>query len=332
MYIVHIVQYTNRAKDRLTFCSMEKTRESSPFHTLVYIRITLSVCLYSSPQAAFSMPSAERRERCSKFSKHRRGVSCCPKPLTGVDTRLFLLPFLHPAGSRFSDNKTGKEGGCDRETLPSESWPLGSRNSPTTLTCRLVCLRAWAGSSGLPSPVFSHLTHGQAGRVCPHPERAPGRFLARLPMPFSPEGVMHIDTRVGSGLRFIATHRATEQFATLPDGAERARARKPFPSGPTPGAELTCPMGIDFTRHHPTRVGFSLRDLSDFSFELVGLLTVQSAGLAHFTRLHLAQTLKEQDTARILLADGDNPGSHLVGHGGIHAPDMAPDLLITPLP
>ena len=153
-----------------------------------------------------------------------------------------------------------------------------------------------------------------------------------MPMPFLPEGVMHIDTRVKIGLRFIATDQASEQFATSPHGAGRARTGKPFPSGPAPRAELTRSMGIDFTRYHAYRIRFVLRVVSDFPFELVGLLAIESAGLAHLPRLHLAQALKQQHTPGILLTDRDNPGCHLMRHGVIHPLDMPPDLLIASFP
>ena len=151
-------------------------------------------------------------------------------------------------------------------------------------------------------------------------------------MPFLPEGVMHIDARIEIGLRFIATGRAAEQLATPMNGAALPSTRKPFSSGSTPTAVLAGSMRIDFTRHHPHRIRFVLRVVSDFPFELVGLLAIEPPGLTHGSRLHLAQALKQQHTTGILLTDRDNLGCHLMGDGVIHPLDMTPDLLIASFP
>ena len=150
-------------------------------------------------------------------------------------------------------------------------------------------------------------------------------------MELTPEGVMHIDTGIEIGLDLIATDLAAEQLAAPAHGAVRARAGKPFPSGATPRAELARSMSIGFTRHHPHRIRLRLCAVSDFALELIGLLAIELARLAHRSRLHLAQTLKNQHTARILLADRDDLACHLVGHAVIHALDMAPDVLVAPL-
>src|SRR5258708_28853204 len=56
-----------------------------------------------------------------------------PTLRTNDGQKKFLPPFLHRASSRFSDNRTGEEGGHDREASPFESWPLWSSSSPITL-------------------------------------------------------------------------------------------------------------------------------------------------------------------------------------------------------
>ena len=151
-------------------------------------------------------------------------------------------------------------------------------------------------------------------------------------MPLLPEGVMHIDARIEIGLRFIATGRTAEQLATPMNAAALPRTRKPFSSGSTPTAVLAGSMRVDFTRHHPHRICFVLRVVSDFPFELIGLLAIEPPGLAHGSRLHLAQALKKQHTPGILLTDRDNLGCHLMGDGVIHALNMTPDLLIASFP
>src|SRR6516165_7539095 len=145
-------------------------------------------------------------------------------------------------------------------------------------------------------------------------------------------GVMHIDARIEICLRFIATGRTAEQLATPLDGAGLPGTRKPFSSGSTPTAVLAGSMRIDFTRHHPLRIRFVLRVVSDFPLELVGLLAIEPPGLTHGSRLHLAQALKQQHTTGILLTDRDKLGCHLMGDGVIHPLDMTPDLLIASFP
>jgi hypothetical protein len=72
-----------------------------------------------------------------------------------------------------------------RESMESESYSRWTSNSPTTLTCSLVCERAWAGSKGFPSPAISHLVSSQTGRSA-------AAFGSRLPMKLVKKAMMHI--------------------------------------------------------------------------------------------------------------------------------------------
>src|SRR5215470_6617913 len=45
-----------------------------------------------------------------------------------------------------------------------ERAPFGPATSPTTFNWMLICIRAWPGSPGLPSPGFSHPTSSRTGR------------------------------------------------------------------------------------------------------------------------------------------------------------------------
>src|SRR5215472_17985501 len=218
-----------------------------------------------------------------------------------MDRRSFYRPsFIQPVLGSLTTEQVKKEV-SRRVTSPSESWPLWSSSSPITFH---VC--SFADGPGTdqrvcpprPSPIRPLAGQG----VFPHPDRLLRRgLLTRLPMPFLPEGVMHIDARIEIGLRFIATDRAAEQLATPMTGAALPRTRKPFSSGSTPTAVLAGSMRIDFTRHHPHRIRFVLRVVSDFPFELVGLLAIEPPGLTHGSRLHLAQARKpaahNRDTA-----------------------------------
>src|SRR5215469_12105239 len=109
--------------------------------------------------------------------------------------------------------------------------PRQTNSSPTTLTCSLICERAWAGSVGLPSPAFSHPTCSRTGRSA-------ARFLARLPMPITEEAVMHIAGRVEVGMALVVTNGAAEELApTARDPLPRHQA-EPQPFGSTTGTIL----------------------------------------------------------------------------------------------
>ena len=203
-----------------------------------------------------------------------------------MDRRSFYRPsFIQPVLGSLTTEQVKKEV-SRRVTSPSESWPLWSSSSPITFH---VC--SFADGPGTdqrvcpprPSPIRRGTPY-RASFLTRDPLLRRG-LLARLPMPFLPEGVMHIDARIEIGLRFIATGRAAEQLATPMNGAALPRTRKPFSSGSTPTAVLAGSMHIDFTRHHPHRIRFVLRVVSDFPFELVGLLAIEPPGLTVGARL-----------------------------------------------
>ncbi len=60
------------------------------------------------------------------------------------------------------------DSGAVRESIQTGTCPRWTSASPTTLTCMLICIRAWPGSAGLPSPGFSPTTCSRRVRACHH--------------------------------------------------------------------------------------------------------------------------------------------------------------------
>src|SRR5689334_7197113 len=111
------------------------------------------------------------------------------------------------------------------------TYPLWTNRSPTTLTCSLVCERAWAGSMGLPSPDISRLTSSQTGRSA-------AWFHRRLPMELAEKAVMHIHAGVEVGMTLVAAHGAKEEFASFAWHALAGLVREPHATTATPRAIL----------------------------------------------------------------------------------------------
>src|SRR5260370_42487463 len=84
--------------------------------------------------------------------------------------------------------------GYVRESTRAGTCPLGTSDSPTTLTCMRICIRAWPASAGCPSTGFFPPTCSRRERVAS--TTALGslgrRLLAWLPMPLAIERAMHI--------------------------------------------------------------------------------------------------------------------------------------------
>src|SRR5215469_3391873 len=137
------------------------------------------------------------------YTKHGRGVNCWPDLKTEPDNRSFWRPMAIPPARDAPPFQQVKAMGRVREGMASASSPRWTTSSPTTLTGSLVCERAWAGSSGLPSPAFSRLAFSQTG-VQPLP-------LARLPVELAEEAVMHIDAGIEVGMTLVATGGAEEE-------------------------------------------------------------------------------------------------------------------------
>ncbi len=127
-----------------------------------------------------------------------------------------------------------------RESTRAGTCPRWTSDSPTTLTCMLICIRAWPASSGCPSTGFFPPTWGRRERVAsnialPSVGR---RFLAWLPMPLAIERAMHIHARIEVGIRLVVTHRAPKQLAPLLFDAGAAPVGEPLPLGAASGAIL----------------------------------------------------------------------------------------------
>src|SRR6266446_487842 len=84
--------------------------------------------------------------------------------------------------------------------------PRWTNSSPTTLTCMLTCIRAWAGSQGLPSPAFSHPT-------CSRTRRSAAFLCSRLPMILTEEAVMHIHRGIEVGMALVVANGTKEELA-----------------------------------------------------------------------------------------------------------------------
>src|SRR5260370_11235483 len=127
--------------------------------------------------------------------------------------------------------------------------PRQTNSSHTTLTCSLICERAWAGSSGLPSPAFSHPTCSRTGRSA-------ALWCSRLPVKFTKEAVMHIAGRIKVGMALVVTNGAEKELAPTALDPLACLRREPHAFGSTTGTILRCAMPIDFDAHYPFFIPF----------------------------------------------------------------------------
>ena len=157
------------------------------------------------------------------------------QPLSKTGDRDGQKPFLPPS------NRPAPQRSCHIPECYDLRWcprgdagwnvPRWTNRSPTTLTCSLVCERAWAGSPGLPSPAISRLTSSQTGRSA-------ARFHAQLPMELAEEAVVHIHAGIEVGMALVATGGAKEQFAAFAWHPLTGHQGEPHPLGATPGTIL----------------------------------------------------------------------------------------------
>jgi hypothetical protein len=97
----------------------------------------------------------------------KRGVNRCPNLLTDLDKSCFCRPgSVRPASVPSAFQQVISPGGVFK-TMQIGTSPSRTNRSPTTLSCLLICRRAWAGSAGLPSPAFFHPTFSRIERVQP---------------------------------------------------------------------------------------------------------------------------------------------------------------------
>jgi len=84
-----------------------------------------------------------------------------------------------------------------RESTRVGTCPRWTSDSPTTLTCMLICIRAWPASLGCPSTGFSPPACSRRERIATNTATCSlgRRLLSWLPMPPSIERAMHIHVR-----------------------------------------------------------------------------------------------------------------------------------------
>src|SRR5215469_6270599 len=132
-----------------------------------------------------------------------------------------------------------------------------------------MCLRAWAGSQGLPSPAISRLTSSQTGRSA-------ALLCKRLPMKLPEKAVMDIAGGVKVSMALVVTHGAKKELASFPCDPLSRLVREPHALATTTRAILGRAMGIDFDADYSYRIRLFFRQLIDFAFQLIGLFTIQS--------------------------------------------------------
>jgi uncharacterized membrane protein len=138
-----------------------------------------------------------------------------------------------------------------RESTRAGTCPLRTSASPTTLTCMLICIRAWPARARCPSTGFFPPTCSRRERVASNTAlRSLGRWLlAWLPMPLAIERAMHIHARIEVGIRLVVTHWASEQLAPPRLDALAAKVREPLPLGAAAAAILAGAMRIHLDGH-----------------------------------------------------------------------------------
>ena len=151
--------------------------------------------------------------------------------------------------------------------------PRWTNSSPTTLTCMLTCIRAWAGSQGLPSPAFSHPTCSRTGRSA-------ALLCSRLPMILTEEAVMHIRGSIEVCMALVVARGSEKELAPFADDPLPCLIREPHALTATTRTILRGPMWIDFHAHHSYGIGFFFGELIDFAFQLVGLYAIESPRFA----------------------------------------------------
>src|SRR5215472_13870875 len=115
-----------------------------------------------------------------------------------------------------------------------------------------MCLRAWAGSQGSPSPAISRLTSSQTGRSA-------ALLCKRLPMKLPEKAVMDIAGGVKVGMTLVVTHGAKEEFASEALHALSCLQAEPQPFCTTARAILGSAVGIDFDADYSYRIRLFFR-------------------------------------------------------------------------
>ncbi len=118
---------------------------------------------------------------------------------------------------------------------PSRNVTPWASDSPTTLTCMLIRIRAWPASlcRGVPQAGFSHPTCSRTGRqgLSATPLLLRRRLLASLPMPLLVKTLMDVDRGIEVRIGLILTSRAPEQLSPSRFDADCASVGEPLPPG-----------------------------------------------------------------------------------------------------
>ena len=204
--------------------------------------------------------------------------------------RTALIRSSHPSAP--TEFQEAIASGQVRESIRVGTCPLWTSDSPTTLTCLLICRRAWPASTGCPSTGFSPPTCSRRGR----PHWSAAAFDARLPMPLMEKRAVHIHASIKVSIRFIVAHGTHEELSPPGFDAQAAVEGEPLPPGSAARAILARSVGIDLNRTDPRSPGFLSRMLIDLAAQLVRLFAVHAPRFAFPMGFDLAQARHPSNT------------------------------------
>src|SRR5215471_656059 len=130
------------------------------------------------------------------FSLHIHVVSSVARFTEQTWTTVRAAPSQSTSASVPAAFQHGNGSGMSERACGLERAPFGPAASPTTFNCMLVCIRAWGGSQGLPSPPFSHPASSRAGRCASAAWGFWLVFALGLPTELGVKTVMQIRTAV----------------------------------------------------------------------------------------------------------------------------------------
>jgi hypothetical protein len=111
--------------------------------------------------------------------------------------------------------------GYVRERTQAGTCPRWTSASPTTLTCMLICIRAWPASlcRGVPLTGFSHPTCSRTGRVRTKPALTALPWCERENLSLSHmRSILHQQDRLVKTLVLTSTHKSeTNEIEASPD-------------------------------------------------------------------------------------------------------------------
>jgi hypothetical protein len=137
-----------------------------------YVTLATHPVLSYSPGRSRSVLRKDRvlealRSLCAQRPAQRgalRGINCCQICGTNLDNARSRRPGSVQPASVPSAFQQVISPGHVRESTRAGTCSRWTSDSPTTLTCMLICIRAWPASLGCPSTGFSPPTCSQRGR------------------------------------------------------------------------------------------------------------------------------------------------------------------------